>query len=555
MNIKKIITILMVLVFLGIMAFFMYSELKDDSPTTDETIHILSGYEYWQKTFSVNPEHPPLGKQIAALPLLFIKPVMPQDQSYNLAINDFYYDSWQETRAYSQNWLFKTDNNADIIVNSARTMVLIFTLIFGLILFFVAKFWYNTKTALIALFFFCFSPLFLAHGHLANTDLWATLGFFIAIFSFTYYLKKPDIWRMILAAICFAIAILFKFSMIILVPILVILWLIYRYKSNDRVIYSTRNFFLILISYFLVTLFLVWADYGFPINFATIFDVINNHEYTNKVLINLSGILAHLPVPQFFKGLIMVLTTSVSERPAYLLGNVSSGGWWYYFPIAYLAKEPLPLLILLIIAIIFYLFFRKRKLEFKDWILIIPPVVYVFITLFSKLNIGIRHIMPIYPFIFIFIGYSISQILNKTKRYLIAYSLSLIALLIWYFFAPLSVFPYFITYFNELAGGPQKGVNILADSNIDWGQDLKRLGAWFKHNNINEKVKLEYFWTGLDAPTYYGIDYQSLEKNNPNQTGWIAIGTTALQSKDFSWLKKYQPITIIGNGVYVYNIK
>jgi hypothetical protein len=561
---NKVLIFLIVTALLMLMSFFMYSELKNDSPTTDETIHVLSGYQYWRNTFSVNPEHPPLGKQIATLPLIFIKPIMPVDQNYSEAINDYYYDSWKETRVYSQNWLFKTvGNNADKIVNSCRAMVLIFTLILGLIIFFVAKKWYNLKTALIALFLFCFSPLILAHGHLANTDLWATLGFFIAIFSFAYYLKKPNVWRLILAAACFALAILFKFSMIILVPILIILWLIYWRTNNDRKMYNTKNIILLLTSYFLITLFLIWADYGFPLNFAPSFLVINNHIYTNTILTSLSNILMHLPLDQFFKGLIMVLTTSVSQRPAYLLGTASSGGWWYYFPVAYLVKEPLALIILLIAGIIFYLFLRKKKLEFIDWLLIIPPVFYIFITLFSKLNIGIRHILPIYPFIFIFVGYSISQIFDCIKKYTRAKSLFLLltsyllslALCLWYFSASLSVFPYFLTYFNELTGGPKGGPRILTDSNIDWGQDLKRLSQWLKENNINEKIKLEYFWTGLDAPIYYGINYQSLEKNDPSQRGWMAIGVSALQTKEYSWLKKYQPITIIGNSVYVFNIK
>ncbi len=556
---KKIFIFLIVFALLALMSFFMYSELKDDSPTTDETIHVLSGYEYWKKIYSVNPEHPPLGKQIAALPLLFIKPTMPIDSDYTLAINDYYYDSWKETRTYSQTWIFKTSGNSpEKIINSSRMVVLFFTIILGLIIFFVSKSWFNTKTAIITLFFYCFSPLILAHGHLANTDLWATLGFFIAIFSFVYYLKKPVVWRLILATTCFTLAILLKFSMIILIPILLILWLISFYKFNDRKQYDIKNFISLLISYFLITLLLAWIDYGFPTNFAPIFQHFSDHQYTNGLLIYVSNILTHLPIPQFFKGLIMVLTTSVSQRPAYLLGNFSGGGWWYYFPIAYLVKEPLSLIILLFICIGFYLFLRKKRLEFRDWVLIIPPAFYILITLFSKLNIGIRHILPIYPFIFVFVGYTISQILSLYKKRLIIYNLSLITLtllLTWYISASLSVFPYFITYFNELAGGPRGGARILTDSNIDWGQDLKRLSNWLKNNNITEKIKLEYFWTGLDAPTYYGINYQALEKNNPAQKGWMAIGVSALQTKEFSWLKNYPPITIIGNSVYVFNIK
>lgn len=574
MKIKTWMLILIAGLFLSVMAVFMFVVMKGDSATTDESIHVLSGYEYWRGRFSVNPEHPPLGKQIATIPLNFIKPTMPSDVRYEKAIKDFYYDSWAETREYSQKWLFKTpDNDADQIVNSSRTVVMIFTLILGLLIFYFALKWYGWLAAVISLFLYSFSPLFLTHGHLANTDLWMTFGFFIAIISFAYYLSKPKWLHLILAAVCFAIAILLKYSAILLAPILILLWLVYRYRSDDRKKYNWKNFLLILVTLSLVTLLLIWADYGFPTDTAPKFVVDSHFEYTNKALQVFSPVLQHLPVPQYFKGLIMVFATSISQRPAYLLGQFSYGGWWYYFPIAFLVKEPLAFIILLLAGVGFWIGWSidprsrpagRKKLEFRDWLLIIPPAFYIFVTLFSKLNIGIRHLMPIYPFLFIFVGYFVSEFYERYKKSVFGlpagkaglwFLVFGFMLATWYLWASISVYPYFMTYFNELAGGPKGGSRILLDSNLDWGQDMKRLVDWLKKEGIKEPVKMEYFWAGLDQADYYGLNYQLLKENDPNQKGWIVIGVSSLQRPQFSWLKNYQPFHIIGNSVYVYHIE
>lgn len=547
------------IVMLIIMAFLLIKNAREDSATTDEPIHILSGYEYWQKTFTVNPEHPPLGKQLAAIPLEFIvKPILPTDSKYTLAINDFYYDSWEETRSYAQSWLYNTSgNNADQIVFNARIVVIIATLLFGIILFFIAKKWFGKTAAIIALFLYVFSPVILTHGHLVNTDLWMTIGFFSAIFSFAWYLEKRSISRMIISAIIFSIALLLKFSAVFLIPVFVLLWIVEYHTTNNKKEYSLNNFINTTIVFLIISILFIWADYGFPIGDAPKYILEIGHDYTNKPLQILAPILQNIPMPIYSKGLIMVFSSGLSNRSAFILGHFFNAGVWYYFPIAYLVKEPLSLLILLFGGKI-YLLTRKRKLEFCEWLIIIPPVFYLIVSLFSKLNIGIRHLMPIYPFIFIFIGYFISEFfatyknISKSLR-LIAYSL-LALLFVWYLCVNISIYPYYMTYFNELAGGSKGGSNILSDSNIDWGQDTKRLVNWLKEQNIKEPIKMEYFWSGFLQPKYYGINFVQLKQNDPTQKGWIAIGSSALQSPEFNWLKKYQPVNIIGNSVYVYYI-
>lgn len=556
---KKIIISVAIIGLLVAMGLLLLKNARDDSATTDEPIHILAGYEYWRGEFRVNPEHPPLGKQINAVFLNWVKPVMPEDQKFTRAISDYYYDSWYETRVYAQNWLYSTaGNNADNIVFYARLPIILFTLVLGIILFLVGKRFYGLLAGLVALFFFALSPDFLTHGHLANTDLWMTLGFFIFVFSFGYYLEKPNWKRLVLAALCFAFAMLVKFSAVLLVPILIILWLVKCYMSHERKKYGWKNFAIIFITLLVTTLLLSWALYGFPLHAAPKF--INNPEleYTNTTLVKLAPVLTHLPLPEYFKGLIMVFASSVSSRPAYLFGHFSSGGWWYYFPVAFMVKTPLSVIILLFAAVGFNIGWRK-KLEFRDWLLIIPPAFYLLVSMFSRLNIGIRHILPIYPFIYLYIGYFVVEFFNRHKNVsrnlLITYYLLLTALLAWYLYAAISVYPYFMTYFNELVGGPKNGSNVLLDSNIDWGQNTKRIADYLRAHNIDEKIKLEYFWSGTVQPNYYKINYENLRANDPSQKGWIIIATFALETDEFSWLKNYKPVDTITNAIYVYHLE
>jgi hypothetical protein len=556
---NNLIVIIVTIFLMTIMSFLLIKNAKDDSATTDEPIHILSGYSYWQGIFSINPEHPPLGKQIATLPLKFIKPFLPADANFKNAIEDYYYDSWQETRTYAQKWLYSTvGNNPDEIVFSARMAVVIFAIILGFVLFFTASKWYGKATGIIAVFIYAFSPLILTHGHLANTDLWMTLGFFISVFSFAWYLEKPKLIRMIFAAIFFALAMLFKFSAVILIPTLILLWVAKYYTSKNRTEYNAKKFIAIALSFLAISCFLIWADYGFPKDTASKLSLNNQYVYTNKILLKLAPELSYIPVPQYFKGMVMVFSTNLSSRPTYILGNFFQSGVWYYFPVAFLFKEPLSFIILLFGSVIF-LIYKRKKLEFRDYLVIIPVCVYFLVALFSKLNIGIRHIMPIYPFLFILVGYFVSELYNQVKKnriLLIAYCLLLTALFSWYLYANISIYPYYMTYFNELTvGGIKNGNSILTDSNVDWGQDTKRLSEWLKSENIQETIKMKYDWSGSYQPKYYGINFINLEANDPSQKGWIAIGLSDLQKPEFSWLKNYQPVKVIGNSVFVYHIE
>jgi len=281
----------------------------------------------------------------------------------------------------------------------------------------------------------------------------------------------------------------------------------------------------------------------------------------------------------------MVFQRATGGNTTYFLGDVTNKGWKSYFPIVYAIKEPLVLHILTIIALLFLAWqtkFRKTRLparqvenflknHFTEIAMLIFLAIYWGASITSNLNIGIRHILPTFPFVYILVSGQIKKLFNQIhnkKRVFITCCLLLGTLLAWYAFSSLSIYPYYLTYFNELIGGAKNGYIYVTDSNLDWGQDLKRLAEWVEKNNI-QKIKIDYFG-GANAKYYLGdkaeewhADYDPQKAKN----SWLAVSATFLQqnraiaTKGFEirtdyyvWLNKYEPVTIIGNSIFVYYI-
>jgi len=554
---SKSLVFLVVATLLLCMAYLMFSSSREDSATTDESTHIISGYlANTDKDFNINTEHPYLGKRINTLPLLFMNINLDRSEPYFSVKSDYYYDSWRESRNLGNDFLYKMGNDADKILKAVRSVPIVLTIIFGLILFISVLKIYNFAVAFLTLIFYVFSPDILAHARLANTDMWITVFYFLSIISFGSYLQNPTNKKLVISALIFGLTLSVKFSSVTLIPVLLFLWYINN-KLKNKLSFTSH----IKASYIPALIFVViswciaFAKYGFSIATPPLYQQNLEENYYNKVLVRLQPIAQHFVSSQYFKGLAILSSSSFGNRNAYLLGNYSQGGWWYYFPVALSVKTPIPILIIIIASIVFYIKWRK-KLEFNDYLILSPILIYFLISMVQKLNIGIRHLLPIMPFLFIWISKFMIESFEyfkkqKSKKILDA---GYLLLIIWYVIGSIRIYPYFLSYFNEFVG-PQNGSKVLADSNIDWGQDLKRLKTWLVNNKISEPIFLEYFWDGYESIDYYQINYKKLEPNNPNQKGYIAIGVSALNNKEFLWLKSLKPIAQIGYSINIYNIE
>ena len=247
-------------------------------------------------------------------------------------------------------------------------------------------------------------------------------------------------------------------------------------------------------------------------------------------------------------------------RRTYFMGELSGDGFWSYFPVLFLVKTPVPTLFLLIAVA--WLWVRNRGEWILTYPLVIPPLIYFCMAVASLLNIGIRHILPVYPFLFVLIGGTVVKIWLRGSRLERA---GLLFLGAWYLWSSLGIFPHYLSFFNELAGGPKNGHRVVVDSNLDWGQDVKGVKRWMDRHGVD---KIQWVYFGYADPEYYGIDAVDLPgrsfayipppKRPLGSPKYAAVSATYLglfQDQPFiKALKAKEPIATIGYSIHVYKL-
>jgi hypothetical protein len=540
--------------------------MQDDSLTMDELAHLPAGYSYLtQKDMRLNPEHPPLIKDLAAIPLLFIKNIyFPADIK---AWKDDINGQWD----FGNNFLFHSGNPAEIMIFWGRLPMILILVLLGFYIFKATKEFFGNKAGLLALFLFSFSPTFLAHGRLVTTDVGAAAGAFIATYYFIKALKDGSRKSIIIAGIAFGLAELAKFSLILLIPLFCLLALAWWIIKSGKLIPTLK----ILILVFIIGYLTLWPVYQYHTwNYPAERQVRDTElllsSFGSRPLANSVIWMADKPIlrpyAQYFLGVFMILQRASGGNTTYFMGEISAAGWKTYFPIVYLIKEPLSFHILTLIALLYAVWLRKRP-SFFVFSLLVFIGLYWATSLRSNLNIGVRHLLPTFPFIFILTAAGIMNLIKppflKIKYVLLA------GLLLWQAISVITVYPSFLAYFNELTSGPDNGYKYTVDSNLDWGQDLKRLEKWADENNI-DKIYVDYFG-GSDAKYYlkekYAQWWGSRDKKELPKGSYLAVSATFLQGGRgnpvpgfdspagfYSWLNDYKPVAKIGYSIFVYKI-
>jgi hypothetical protein len=420
--------------------------------------------------------------------------------------------------------LSEPQNENDKLLTLSRMMIVLVGIVLGYFVYRWGSSLYGRENAILSVILFSFSPNILAHTRLITPDLTITAFFFIAVYFLWRTLKLNSLKHAILGGVFLGFALLSKYSGLLLIPTILILVFIWKAKRK------TVNINHVLII-FVIGLALLIIGYGGNIN-------------------------------PYIQGIEVQMQQAVGQS-SFLFGEYSESGWWYYFIVAFFLKTPIPALIFL--GVSFYLFSKKENKQRIDELFLLLPALVVLLSFSIELKcIGLRYILPVYPFLFVFCG-KIMNLSIKKKMVKVAF----LFLIVWYIGSSLFVNPHYLAYFNEFIGGPDNGDKYLVDSNIDWGQDLKGLKEYMDENNI-ERIKLSFF--GSDSPERYGIKYDwlpsvYLENKEPEKEislpikGHIAISATNLRGvyfKDknlFRWLKKYEPVKKVGYSIYVYDIK
>jgi hypothetical protein len=272
----------------------------------------------------------------------------------------------------------------------------------------------------------------------------------------------------------------------------------------------------------------------------------------------------HLLPNAYVQGLF--LTQAKSEnRAAFLAGQYSTKGWWYFFPLAFSIKTPESIIALFLAGVCLCAIGRDHFLR-DDLYALVPIAGFLAATMAANLNIGLRHILPIYPFVLLIAGKSVAVLWNAKSP---LFRALLGALCLFAVVESAAIYPDYLAFFNQLIGGPRNGNKYLVDSNLDWGQDLKGLKRWMTRNNV-QHINLSYF--GTADPAYYKINYTPLpgapfyaeqSAKMPVLPGLVAVSATNLRGVYFadSWrdfyspLLKMKPVAVIGYSIYVYQVE
>jgi len=588
MKINKKTTNILAVGLLLLMFCLAFCTIQDDSLTMDELAHTPAGYSYiTQKDMRLNPEHPPLLKDAAGLSVWLGSKIT--NTKINFPIE---HKSWQKDLNgqwdFGRELLYRNGNDADKIIFWSRLPMLLIMLLFGFYVFKWARELYGNKAGLLALFLYSLSPTFLAHGRLVTTDVGAAAAFFIAAYYLIKWLKKSNKKNLIIAGLVLGLALLTKFSLVLLIPyfiFLVIVWILINWGQYPKNWGLSPILGLLLIG--IIAMALVWPLYQFHVwdypverqlnDTQTILQTFGKRWLADPVIWMADKPILR-PYSQFFLGLLMVIQRAAGGNTTYFLGEISKNAWPNYFPFVFLIKVPLALFALILIALIniggkplknkgysklkYCLLFIKK--HFAEFALLSFLALYWIVSIRSNLNIGIRHILPTFPVLYILISGQIIKWLKTPFK-----SAFIFILLIWYASGAIIVYPHFLTYFNESIHGPSQGYKYVTDSNLDWGQDLKRLAKFSEENNI-QTIYVDYF--GGDS-----LEYRLKEKfrpwwgeRNPSElpaNSWLAVSATMLQGGRgvpdseynektgyYNWLNQYEPVRVIGNSIFVYHL-
>ena len=599
-------------VILAFMAVVSILNAWNDSAIFDETAHIGAAYSYvTQHEIRLNPEHPPLIKDLAGLPLTFMN--LKFDTNKPFWTGDLP-KKWDEGQwAAGRHLLYEAGNDPDKIIFWARLPIVLLSLLFGLFIFKWARELAGITAGLIALVLYAFDPNILGHNHFVTTDLGIAAFMTFAFYYFLKFIKNPG-WKNVgLAGIFVGLLQLAKFSSIIAFPVFGLVAIIYPLVKSPRAKlleskslalgkikqlgeYLGKGFVIFAIS--IVVMWFVYAANTFNTTKETMSRMIDfnfppgdtaniKNVYTNKTLHFLNGRTLLRPLTEYGIGMGYVFRRVAGGNGAYFMGQVSGSAFRAYFPTVFLIKEPLVTLFLMLSAFLFVLYKLARtfaksfgkfvrnnlsniahylRTSIVEISLFSFVVLYAYVSITGNLNIGFRHLFPILPFIYILTAKNISELMRKLKSKNNGFTFSTVILLLlaYLIVETAAAYPSYMSYFNEAAGGPKYGYRYVTDSNADWGQDLKRLKNFLvSHPEIN-KIRVDYFGGG-DIKYYIGEKYLMWwDSKRPVEPGWYAISTNFLMgslfdkakkdNKSYRWLQNKKPAYQVGTSILVYYI-
>jgi 4-amino-4-deoxy-L-arabinose transferase-like glycosyltransferase len=520
-----------------------------NSITYDEVLHIYYGALYWEhdSLYSV-VQNPPLVNAIIGLPIgLAFEPQMPFD-------HPAWGGNWLEI---SKAFLWEVNDNGLALILAGRLAVMLLSVSLGALLFRWGRALFQSQAAgLLTLLFYTFDPNILAHSFLATTDLGA--AFFIALaayFIWLYWKRPPDqpvhLPLYLLAGVAVGLAWGAKFSSILLVPAIALLalyrWLVLKRGRPSLGRPSLGRTAVEICGWFVIGALVFLLIYRFDLETLRL-DYLFQRDH------------------------------QLDGHSAFLFGELSIEGWWYYFPVLFAIKTPLPTIFLILLTLVFLVGRREYR-----WPVVWPLLIgagFAGASLLSRVNIGYRYLLPVLPLLFLVMGQLArsGQLARPGQwgrpRFLTGAVLKGVtgAAVLLMAIASLTIHPHYLAYFNQLAGGPDNAWRIVADSNIDWGQDIQRLAGYMAEEGIDS---VYISWLGNASLPAYGVsgipiqswpiikgDVQTDFFYPPKPApGVYVISVTQLHGvylddpTRFQWFLEREPDGKVGYSLFVYRVE
>lgn len=534
------------------------------SITVDEIVMIPSAYYHLvDGDFQLVNEHPPLSKILAAIPLLFIQPVeSPNDPTMSATSEDKF-------ARQSAFW----DNNGDRFGRISfwtRVPMILLTIVTGVLVFIFARWLFGSRTAVLAVALFSLEPTFLGHGRVVQTDAPAAFGYLL-FFLALYLYSRQQTWRGALwLGAAAALAILAKYSMLLVGLVLAPAFVIFWWRSFNRRAIAAHAV-VTLASLLLV----INAAYFFkhaPLDATEPAWIASNFPSYGQAVTFTVDALSYLVPKEFLLGICFQIIHNRQGHSASLLGMYSQTGWWYYFPVAMGLKLTLPFLLLSLGSVFWACKRMVANRELKFLWLLVPAAIYLIFVLFSHINIGVRYMLPMFPFLIILSAWLLDQLLEfKTSRMA---SATVLILLGWILFEAIRAYPNHISYMNQVASRAPHWW-YLSDSNVEWGDDLHALAQYLQQKG--ERRVQDATLGGFGILRFYGIegaDAFSTDPPDANSPRYLAIGASFLNGsaipagpseskreevmKRVNFFEEYRhrvPEAIIGDSIYVFRVR
>ncbi|MBT3378840.1 MAG: phospholipid carrier-dependent glycosyltransferase [Lentisphaerae bacterium] len=504
-----------------------FSAAVGNSMCNDESKHIVTGWWLLQhREACLGIDNSPL-TAVFALPLLGDQLSLPRDAAETLNPHEAGYQ------------LIFTAPDPEWILLRARAVMLLLGACTVLLAGMLSRRLFGPAGQLLTVCLVAFDPNLIAHFSVVSTDALLVFTTILYVVALDGFLRTPTRRGAAGVGICLGIALIAKYTSLVLLPATGLLLPFYLERLRKRPVKQWGvDGCLALVA----ALAVVWVGYGAHITTAPPF----------------------LPIPGFLAGLGRVRSLAAHGMPSYLCGQVSTS-WRSYFLYVLALKTPVPLLLLWGIAVVAGAPGTRRAFLVPTFSVPALAAVFYTICLASDLNLGVRHMLPCYALMAIFTG-GLAPWLVEAKRRSPVRALTGV-LVLWLAGEAMWMGPHHLAYFNQFAGGPTGAIRYLGDSNLDWGQDLKRLRTVMDENGFEEAIVA---YLGNTDPAFYGITYQCLpvmfygstngDRVVSPQREILAVSTSNLQGihydrpDPFAWLTERPPIARAGYSIYLYDI-